>query len=110
MLTRSGFILGAVISLACASQASAAIFLQDSFDTYADQAAFEAAWPIVGTLPSGVLPTAQSATAPNSVHNVGTTVATETNRNQRSFTETDIPNIALDNVIRFSFDFYDSNA
>jgi PEP-CTERM motif-containing protein len=91
-------------------QARAAIILEDQFDTYADQAEFQAAWQTVGALPSGVLSTAQSVTPPNSIHNVGTTVAAEANRNQRSFTETGVPDSTLDNVIRFSFDFYDSNA
>jgi len=82
--------------------------LNDNFDGYANQAAFLAAWPVVGTLPSGVLTNSQSITAPNSIFNVGTAVAAEAMRNQRSFAESGNPNSLL-NVIRFSFDFYDSN-
>jgi len=112
MFTRSVFTLGTILSVTCAFQASAAIILQDNFDSYADQAAFEAAWELVGEppKPSGVLSTAQSVTPPKSIHNAGTTDNAQAMRNQRIFDETGVPDIASDNVIRFSFDFYDSNA
>jgi hypothetical protein len=94
--------------LGAAGWAGAAPLLIDSFDDYADQAAFQANWGVVGTLPSGQLSSAQSVSPSNSIRNVGTTVAAEAMRNQRAFTESGTP--SLDNIITFSFDFYDSNA
>jgi hypothetical protein len=102
------FLLVAIVALSVSSRASATLLLQDGFDGYANQAAFQANWGVVGTLPSGTLSTAQSVSAPNSIRNVGTTVATAAERNQRSFTESGLPSPT--NIIRFSFDFYDSNA
>src|SRR5687768_14724304 len=101
MFTKPVFTLLAVFSLAWAAQTSAAVILQDNFDSYADQAAFEAAWGVVGALPSGLLSTTQFVTPPNSIRNVGTAVAAEANRNQRIFDETNIPDTSTDNVIRF---------
>lgn len=99
------------ISLAIASIgtfANAAILLQDNFDSYADQAAFQAAWPAVGAQPSGTLSTAQAASSPNSVLiGLGTATA-DSPRNGRSFAESGLPSPT--NVIRFSFDFFDSDA
>jgi hypothetical protein len=97
--------LAAMIALVSASSSNAAILLQDNFDGYANQAAFEAAWPIV-TAPSGTLSTAQSVSAPNSIHYAANT--TNVQRNQRLFTETGNPSAS--NIVRFSFDFYDSNS
>jgi hypothetical protein len=110
MLTKSVLLSSALVSLVWASRASAAVIMEDNFDGYADQGAFDAVWGVVGALPSGVLSTTQSDTPPNSIHNVGTTVNAEANRNQRLFDETGFPDIASDTVIRFSLDFYDSNA
>ncbi|MEX2138042.1 MAG: hypothetical protein WD894_02185 [Pirellulales bacterium] len=114
MFTRSLFLSGAIVSLAWAYHAPAAVIMEDKFDSYAGQAAFEAVWERVTTpagvmLPSGVLSTLQSVTPPNSIHNAGTTDNTQANRNQRLFEETGVPDTATDNVIRFSFGFYDSN-
>jgi hypothetical protein len=104
---RSQWALGLVVAIAFvgASSADAAILLQDNFDGYADQAAFEAAWPVV-TAPSGTLSTAQSVTAPNSIHYAANTANVQ--RNQRLFTESGNPSAS--NIVRFSLDFYDSNA
>jgi hypothetical protein len=91
-----------LITLAAAAKpASGAILLSDNFDSYADQAAFNVAWPAIGT--SGTLSTTQSVTAPNSIHN-----STAAHRNQATFTESGTPSAT--NPITFSFDFYDSNA
>ncbi|MEX2138044.1 MAG: PEP-CTERM sorting domain-containing protein [Pirellulales bacterium] len=79
--------------------------LQDSFDGYADQAAFQAVWTTIGATPSGTLTSSQSVSAPNSIN-----YATAAQRNERSFAESGLPNIATGNIVRFSFDFFDSNS
>jgi hypothetical protein len=103
----STFVVVGAIALAAAALstgASAGILLQDNFDSYADQAAFQAAWPIGGaTTTGGTLSNARSVSAPNSVN-----FPTTAQRNDRSFTESGAPD--LTNLIRFSVDFYDSNA
>ena len=102
--------LYAVIALAgvlCASQARAGILLQDNFDSYADQAAFVAAWPASGSGTtsngtSGTLDTAQAFSVPNSI-NYPTTAG---ERNNHSFTDT----LATTGAeIEWSFRFFDSN-
>jgi hypothetical protein len=76
--------------------------LSDNFDSYANQAAFQAAWPAtVGT--GGTFSTLQAASAPDSVN-----FPLTAQRNDRSFAESGNPS-AL-NAITFGFDFYDSNA
>lgn len=82
---------------------SAQVLLQDSFDSYADQAAFQAVWTPIGATPSGTLTSSQSVSAPNSIN-----FATVAQRNERTFTESGLP--ATGNVVRFSFDYFDSNA
>jgi hypothetical protein len=101
-------LLGAAIAFgAAASAAHGAVLLSDNFDGYADQAAFEAAWPAIGTVAptSAVLSTAQSVSAPNSIQVPGT-ATTGQNRNRRSFTETGT--VSTGNSLVWSFDFYDS--
>lgn len=84
------------------ANSSAAFILQDNFDSYADQAAFNAAWPAtVGT--GGALSDARFVSAPNSIN-----FPTTAQRNDRSFTESGVPDVI--NTIRFSIDFFDSNA
>jgi hypothetical protein len=83
-------------------RAQAATLLDDNFDSYANQAAFQAAWPVT-VAPGGTLSTAQAASAPNSVY-----LPLTAQRNDRSFAESGNPS-AL-NAITFGFDFYDSNA
>jgi hypothetical protein len=93
-------------SLGLTMNSSAATLLEDNFDSYADQAAFQAAWPAGGgTITSGTLSATLSLSASNSI-NFAATPATQ--RNDRSFTESGNPS-AL-NVIRFSIDFFDTSA
>lgn len=103
----SVFAVAAIFALAALDhEASAAVLLQDNFDSYADQAAFEAVWPAGGgTVTSGTLTSAQSVSAPNSI---GYSATPATQRNDRSFAESGTPS-AL-NIIRFSIDFFDSNS
>ena len=85
-----------------AGSAQAATLLTDNFDSYANQAAFQAAWPAtVGT--GGTLSTLQAASAPNSVN-----FPLTAQRNDRTFAESGNP--AAGNAITFGFDFYDSSA
>jgi hypothetical protein len=83
------------------SRVDAALIVSDNFDSYANQAAFDAVWaPITA---GGTLTSAQSVSAPNSIG-----YATTAQRNGRTTTETGNPSAS--NIISFSFDFYDSNA
>ena len=92
------------ITLVClVSRAGAAILLSDDFDGYADQAAFNSAWPAVASPGvSGTLTTAQAVSLPNSVN-----FQTSAQRNERAFAESGTPTAA--NPVTFSFDFYDTN-
>lgn len=103
------WILGVILTAGgICSSSRAATIVEDNFDSYADQAAFVSVWPLQGgtTTPSGTLSGVQSVSAPNAIN-----YATTAQRNERAFSESGIPTSAdLNNVIRFSFDFYDSNA
>jgi hypothetical protein len=95
------FAIAALATAAITANSRAALLVNDSFDSYATQAAFEAVWAPIGT--SGTLATDLSVSPPNSIN-----FATTAQRNGLSFAETGNPSPG--NVIRFSFDFYDSNA
>ncbi len=89
-------------------RALATVVVSDNFDSYANQAAFEAVWTPIGTVApiSAVLSTAQSVSAPNSVQVPGYTTASGSYRNRQSFAETG--NVAAGGPsLEFSFDFYD---
>lgn len=88
-----------------ASISEAATLIDDNFDSYTTQAAFEAAWPIVAA-PSGVLVSTQSVSSANSIYYGANT--SNVQRNGHSFAESGNP--ALNNIVKFSFDFFDSNA
>jgi hypothetical protein len=92
---------------ASANSATAAILINDNFDGYANQAAFETSWPAIGTVAplSGALSTAQASSAPNSISNPGTATSAQS-RNRKSFTDT-LPLVVGSQVV-WSFDFYDS--
>jgi hypothetical protein len=90
------------------SQGTAAILVSDNFDGYANTAAFTAAWPVVGALPSGTISTEQSSSAPNSVKIEAPTGTNLQQRNGRSFTESGVPKAS--NKVIFSFDFFDWNS
>jgi hypothetical protein len=93
--------------------AHGALIVNDNFDGYANQAAFEAVWTPIGSgSPSGgVLSTAQSVSAPNSVQVPGTATSNQY-RNQRTFAETSTlsssGNLGIGDTLTWSFDFYDS--
>src|SRR5690348_6243828 len=99
--------------LACSAFAplisQAQVVVNDNFDGYANQAAFEAAWSPIGTLAplSGTLTTEQSVSAGNSIKIDGT-ASNGQQRNRRTFAETGT--LSTLNLFTFSFDFYDSNA
>lgn len=96
--------IGAMVLMAGAGWAHATtVFLDENFDGYADQAAFQAAWPVSGTA-STVLNTDQSVSAPKSVQ--GLTTAT---RNIRNVGEIGFMNGSPETII-FRFDFYDSDS
>jgi len=81
----------------------AQVLVNDNFDGYANQAAFVAAWPVIGATPSGALEGTNFVSAPFGVY-YGTTAM----RNGLSFAESGVASPA--STITFSFDFYDSNA
>lgn len=87
----------------------AASVFTDNFDTYANQAAFEAAWTPIGTIApvSATLATDQASSPPQSIR-VDGTATTGQQRNEESFTETGF--LGINTNITFSFDFYDSNS
>src|SRR3990172_2805862 len=89
--------------------AKSAVILLDKFDQYPDQAAFQAAWPAIGTVAptSADLSTAQAKSPPKSVE-VDGTLTNSQQRNQRIFAESGSPSPTQN--IFWSFDFYDSNA
>jgi hypothetical protein len=99
--------LVAIMAVGGMTTASASIILSDNFDSYANQAAFQAAWPAIGTVAptSANLSSAQFVSASNSIEAPGT-ATTGQNRNRRSFAETGTPAV---NTIFWTFDFYDSN-
>lgn len=71
-------LLATVFALVGVASASAQIILQDSFDSYADQAAYDAVWtPTAGTHINGTLSTAQAVSAPNSVRTLTNTAGTQ---------------------------------
>jgi len=101
--TLAGLAVGYLL-LSAVPSAKAAILLQDNFDSYADQAAFNAAWPNVASPNvSGTLTNAQAVSLPNSVN-----YQTVAQRNEHTFTESGTPTAA--NPVTFSFDFFDTNA
>jgi MYXO-CTERM domain-containing protein len=89
-------------SCLAATSSFAAVFLNEHFDTYPDQAAFQSTWAINGTA-STVLNSAQSVSPNQSVE--GLTTAT---RNVLTIGEVGFVNGSSDTVI-FRFNFYDSN-
>ena len=115
MAQKIWFSLFAALVLALAAPAvRATVILNDNFDSYGNQAAFEAAWPSIGTTTdatkkSAQLSTAQFTSSPNSVFvPVSTTAVTSSTefRNRRSFTDT--PAMAIGDELSFSFDFRDT--
>lgn len=88
------------LSFFAIGRASAVVVFSDNFDSYANQAAFQAVWPADTT--TGTLATSPNNSAPNSV-NYGLTAQ----RNKHSVGEIGNPSPTLG--IRYSFDFYDSN-
>src|SRR5690349_2146998 len=85
--------LAGAVLLSGISISSATIYLNENFDGYADQAAFQAAWPVSPTA-STVLNTEQAVSLNQSVK--GLTTAT---RNQISVGEVGFLNGSSDTVI-----------
>ena len=97
--------------LACSTLApfvtQSAVLVNDNFDSYANQAAFEAVWTPIGTVAptSAELSTAQASSGPNSIRVPGT-ATTGQSRNRLTFGESG--SLTTLSLISFSFDFYDS--
>src|SRR4051794_24776843 len=99
--------VGSVAIGLSAFAASAASLVQDNFDSYANQAAFEAVWTPIGTAAplSAELSIAQASSGPNSVRVPGSTVNNQS-RNRLSFTESGT--LTTGSLFTWSFDYYDS--
>jgi hypothetical protein len=106
-------LLAVAIAVLVSDRASAVLIVNDNFDGYANQAAFQAVWTPIGTTAptSAVLSTAQASSAPQSIQNPGTGTNAQY-RNQLLFTETNTlssaGNLGIGDKIIWSFDFYDS--
>lgn len=103
-------LIAGLLGLALAPVASQAqVFLNDNFDSYANQAAFQVAWPaIAGTAPtSGTLTSDQFVSPGNSIGIAGT-ATTGQQRNRATFADT-TPLTTL-NQLTYSFDFFDTSA
>jgi hypothetical protein len=106
----------AILATSSLSVAQGAMIVNDNFDSYADTAAFAAAWPAVSPQPTGTIVTDRFVSSPNSVHNVGTAVTASAERNGKSFAESDTfssdgvggSNLPIGDKLIWSFDFYDS--
>jgi len=102
--------IGCAVLGFAAPRAGAQVLVNDSFDTYADQAAFEAVWTPIGTVApiSAVLSQTQAVSPPNSVQVPANSATNNQNRNRRTFAETGTASPSTQTV--FSFDFFDSNS
>jgi hypothetical protein len=98
--------LAAAVTLVGSSIGSAAVVVNDGFE-YADQAAFETAWPAIGTVAplSTTLDSTRFASGAKSATVPGT-ATTGQSRNRKTFADTASVNSATSIV--WSFDFYDS--
>jgi PEP-CTERM motif len=96
-----------ILAYGALSVAQGAMIINDNFDSYANQAAFEAVWTPIGTVApiSGELSTAQASSPTQSVRNPGT-VTNSQSRNQQIFSESGA--IGIGDKLVWSFDFYDS--
>lgn len=99
----------AVGGLSVASTASAAVLLQDDFESYADTAALDAAWPIADrtTNPSGG-PATFLDSGPAGSTNTSKTIHNTTRTSRSRFFPNTAPTAAEPLVM--SLDIYDSNA
>ena len=97
--------------LACSALApfisQAQVLVNDNFDSYANQAAFEAVWTPIGTVVplSAELSTAQASSVANSIRVPGTATNAQS-RNRLTFAESG--SLTTLGLISWSFDFYDS--
>lgn len=95
------------VSVFLPAPGQAQVIVNDNFDGYANQAAFESVWSPIGTVApiSAELSTVQAASGVNSVRIPGT-ASNNQSRNRLSFGESGL--ISLSSMIVWSFDFYDS--
>src|SRR5690349_4266511 len=103
-MKKLSFAILACSTLPFVSQAQ--VLVNDNFDGYASQAAFEAVWTPIGTTAplSAELSTAQASSGLNSIRGPGTTVNAQS-RNRLTFAESGA--LGALSLISWSFDFYD---
>ncbi len=106
-LSCSVVLAGLLGTIGALESVSAAVILNDSFDSYVSQAAFEADWVPIGTTApiSGLLSLEQAVSGTTSIKINGTATNNQ-QRNRRTISETG--SISLNNAVVFSIDFYDS--
>ena len=82
-------VLPACVVAVAAMPATATLFVNDSFDTYANQAAFEASWAPIGTVAplSAELSLEQSVSGLQSIKVPGYTTTSGSYRNRKTFAE-----------------------
>lgn len=108
---RKTLLCAALGTLGLAASANAAVIVDDNFDSYASQSAFQAVWTPIGsdvTAPSGLLSTANPpgpVSSPNFISVPGT-AANNQYRNRLTFAE--IGTLTAGDKLIWSFDFYDS--
>ncbi|BBO35120.1 PEP-CTERM sorting domain-containing protein [Lacipirellula parvula] len=101
------FAVATLATVGLAADSSAALIVNDNFDGYANQAAFEAVWAPIGTTApvSGVLSTAQASSPTKSVQGPGTGTNAQY-RNRLTFADT--PALGIGDQLVWSFDYYDA--
>jgi hypothetical protein len=113
MSQRKHYFLVAAIGIltvgVAAPQSNAQVLLQDNFDSYVNQAAFQAAWTqtVAANGGGGQLQSTNPAgfSSPNAILDLGNGTATSRNDRALSSAYTPIPGAPL----QFQFEFYDSN-
>jgi hypothetical protein len=117
----TSFVAALLIIAASVSTARAVIHFEDTFDTYADQAAYQASWTPMGCTGQGAsctgnvstlsqtLSTDTSVSLPNAILNhspVGSPGTSDSS--QRNFKNISVtPTLAIGDQLIWSFDFYD---
>src|SRR4051812_22153653 len=84
------YLAAAILACSSLTVAQGAMIINDNFDGYADQAAFQAVWTPIGTVAptSAVLSSAQSVSSSNSVQVPAESTTSGKYRNRQSFSET----------------------
>jgi hypothetical protein len=108
-MSRLTFLTAALVAaISGLPAAEAAVIVNDNFDGYANQPAFEATWVPIGGAPSpsALISTEQSVSPTQSAKVPATGTTTGLHRNRLTFPESGT--LAVGDQLVWSFDFYDS--